>query len=176
MGDLRINARPARSGPNVKTSLRGLHVSAGSMFTFEPGAAARLPQARTRADAAKRFRGNVRRNCVRSLQRVGWPRLTRRRGPKQDRIRAGQSLREDLTQTSIDLRKRRLRERPLAPLPAGPDAVMSVAARRPRQRYQPAAWAFPVVIGSLWSDLAGRGQPLAFVPMSVRLCARLWGG
>src|ERR1039457_6118649 len=65
------------------------------------------------------------------------------------------------TRTPFYLRKRRFRERPLAPLSAGPDAVMSVAARRPRQRDQPAAGAFPLVIGSLWSDLAGRGPATA---------------
>ena len=53
---------------------------------------------------------------------------------------------------------------------------MSVAARRSRQRDQPAAGAFPLVIGSLWSDLAVEGSHLPVVPMSVRLCARLWGG
>ena len=53
---------------------------------------------------------------------------------------------------------------------------MSVVARRPRQREQPAAGAFPLVIGSLWSDLAVEGSHLPVVPMSVRLCERLWGG
>ena len=43
----------------------------------------------------------------------------------------------------------------------GPDAVIRVAARHPRQRDQPAAGTFPLVIGSLWSDPAGRGQPPA---------------
>ena len=52
---------------------------------------------------------------------------------------------------------------------------MSVAARRPRQRDQPAAGAFPLVIGSLWSDLAVEGSQLPVVSMSVRLCERLWG-
>ena len=53
---------------------------------------------------------------------------------------------------------------------------MSVAARCPRQRDQPAAGAFPLVIGLLWSDLAVEGSLLPVVAMSVRLCARLWGG
>jgi hypothetical protein len=39
--------------------------------------------------------------------------------------------------------------------------LLSVAARRPRQRYQFAAGAFPLVIGWLWSDPARRGQPPA---------------
>ena len=52
---------------------------------------------------------------------------------------------------------------------------MSVAARRPRQRDQPAAEAFPLVIGLLWYDLVVEGGYLPVVPMSVRLCARLWG-
>jgi hypothetical protein len=51
-----------------------------------------------------------------------------------------------------------------------------MAARRPRQRDQPAAGVFPLVIGSLWSDLAVKGSHLPVVPMSFRLCARLWGG
>jgi hypothetical protein len=53
---------------------------------------------------------------------------------------------------------------------------MSVAARRPRQRGQPVAGAaFPLVIGSLWLDLAVEGnRPV--VPMSVRFNGHLWGG
>ena|ERR1017187_1388809 len=80
------------------------------------------------------------------------------------------------TRTPFYLRKRRFRERPLAPLSAGPDAVMSVAARRPRQRDQPAAGAFPLVIGSLWSDLAVEGSHRPVLPVSVRLNGHLWGG
>ena len=52
---------------------------------------------------------------------------------------------------------------------------MSVAARRPRQRDQPAAGAFPLVIGSLRVDPAVEGNHRPVVPMSVRLCGRLWG-
>jgi hypothetical protein len=36
--------------------------------------------------------------------------------------------------------------------------------------------AFLLVIGLLWPDLAVEGSHLPVVPMSVRLCARLWGG
>jgi hypothetical protein len=84
--------------------------------------------------------------------------LLRSHGFRSDRTpekrKVGGSTPPLTTRTSFDLRKRRLRVRPLAPLSAGPDAVMKVAARRSRQRDQPAAEAFPLVIGSLWSDLA----------------------
>ena len=53
---------------------------------------------------------------------------------------------------------------------------MSVAARRSRQRDQPAAVAFPLVIGSLRFDLTVEGSHLPVVPMSVRLCGYLWAG
>jgi len=41
------------------------------------------------------------------------------------------------------------------------EAAAPSSARRPRQRYQFAAGAFPLVIGWLWSDPARRGQPPA---------------
>jgi hypothetical protein len=53
---------------------------------------------------------------------------------------------------------------------------MTVGARRPWEREQPAAEAFPLVIGSLWSDLAVEGSHRPVVPMSVRLFGHLWGG
>ena len=53
---------------------------------------------------------------------------------------------------------------------------MSVAARRPRQRDQPAAEAFPLVIGLLRFDPTVEGNHWPVMPMSVRLCGHLWGG
>jgi hypothetical protein len=53
---------------------------------------------------------------------------------------------------------------------------MSVAARRPREREQPAAEAFPLVIGLVRLDPAVERKPPPVVPMSVRLCGHLWGG
>ena len=58
--------------------------------------------ARVRAEASRDggFRGNVWRNCVRSLRRVGWPPLTC--GPDRDRTVSAQAKakREDLTKRS----------------------------------------------------------------------------
>ena len=48
-------------------------------------------------------------------------------------------------------------------------------ARRPRQREQSAAGAFPLVIGSLRVDLTVEGSRRSVVPMSVRLNGYLWG-
>jgi hypothetical protein len=53
---------------------------------------------------------------------------------------------------------------------------MSVAVRRPRQREQPAAEAFPLVIGSLRFDPTVEGNHRPVMPMSVRLSGHLWGG
>ena len=47
---------------------------------------------------------------------------------------------------------------------------MNVAVRRSRQREQPAAGAFPLVIGSLRFDLTVERSHWPVVPMSVRLC------
>ena len=81
------------------------------------------------------------------------------------------------TRTQFDLRKRRLRERPLAPLVCGTRRSYECGGTvPPRQPDQPAMRAFPLVSGSLWSDLVIEGSHLPVVPMSVRLCARLWGG
>ena len=51
---------------------------------------------------------------------------------------------------------------------------MSAAARCPRQREQPAAGAFPLVIGLLRLDPAVVGNYRPVVPMSVRVCGHLW--
>ena len=47
---------------------------------------------------------------------------------------------------------------------------MTVLVRRPQQREQSAAVAFPLVIGSLRFDLAVEPSRRHVVPMSVRLC------
>jgi hypothetical protein len=52
---------------------------------------------------------------------------------------------------------------------------MSAAAQCPRQREQPAAGAFPLVIGSLRLDPTVVGNYRPVVPMSVRLSGHLWG-
>jgi hypothetical protein len=66
-----------------------------------PSAAARLRRAGIRADAPPRFRGNVRRNCVRSLRRVGWPRLTCGRDRNRAASAQVKAKREDLTQGTL---------------------------------------------------------------------------
>jgi len=65
----------------------------------------KLQQARTRAKCPLRFRGNARRNCVRSLRRPG--RAQPVGGPEQGGIRAVQSLREDLTKARGPLLEQR---------------------------------------------------------------------
>jgi hypothetical protein len=52
---------------------------------------------------------------------------------------------------------------------------MSVATRPPGSVSGPAAGAFPLVIGSHRVDPAVEGNHWPVVPMSVRLCGRLWG-
>ena len=70
------------------------------MFTFGLGPAPRLPQARTRADAPPRFRGNVWRNCVWRLRRVDWARLTCGRTPSTATFAQVKAKREVLAQVN----------------------------------------------------------------------------